>query len=301
MPYAKVNGISLYYEDYGPRSGPAVILTPGGRNDTNGLRPIAALLSAKCRVILHDRRNCGKSDVVIGGELSEQHHWAEEMAELLLQLDAAPAYVAGGSAGSRTSLTLAVRRPEVVKAVFVWEVSGGPNSAAETAPNYYGQFIDAAQRGGMQAVTETEYFAQRIQDNPANRNMLLSMDPAEFIAVMSRWREAYSVPNPVSEITEEQLAGISCPVVLFEGNTPDEVHHKSAAEAAHRLIPDSDLRPSAWSHEEWDIIGQHDHTFPGIAATNRYHMKATFYAAQLLEFIAKVEAMEPAKVGQALA
>ena len=298
MPYANVNGLNLYYEDHGPRTGPAIILTPGGRNDTNGLRPLAALLSAKYRVILHDRRNCGKSDILIAGELSEQHHWAEEMADLLLQLDAAPAYVAGGSAGSRTSLTLAARRPEVVKAVFIWEVSGGPNSAAATSPNYYGQFIDAARAGGMQAVAETEYFAQRIVDNPANEAVLLSMDPAEFISVMSRWQDSYSVPNPVSDLTEDQLRSIGCPVFMFEGNTPDEVHHVSAAQAAHRLIPNSELRPSAWTHAEWDIVGQHDHTFPGIAATNRYHMKATFYAAQLMEFIARVEAMEPVKVGQ---
>ena len=65
MPYAKVKGTSLYYEDYG--EGPAVILTPGGRVDCNGLRPMAALLSPHCRVIIHDRRNCGRSDVVIGG------------------------------------------------------------------------------------------------------------------------------------------------------------------------------------------------------------------------------------------
>ena len=293
MPYVNVNGVNLFYEEYG--KGPTVILTPGGRVDREGLRPIAALLSSKCRVILHDRRNCGRSDVVIGGELSEQHLWAEEMAGLLQQIDAAPAYAVGGSAGSRTSLTLTVRHPEVVKGVFIWEVSGGPKSAEATSPNYYGQFIDAAEQGGMAAVVETEFFAQRIKDNPANRERLLAMDPAEFCSVMGRWRASYSVPNPVSDLTEEQLASIRCPVVMFRGNTPDEVHHVSAAEAAHRLIPNSELRPSAWTHEEWDIIGQHDHTFPGIAATNRYHMKATFYAAQLLEFIAKVEAMEPAR------
>ena len=71
MPYANIDGVNLYYEDYG--AGPAVMLTPGGRVDHNGLRPMAALLSPHCRVIIHDRRNCGKSDVVIGGELSEQH------------------------------------------------------------------------------------------------------------------------------------------------------------------------------------------------------------------------------------
>ena len=81
-------------------------------------------------------------------------------------------------------------------------------------------------------------------------------------------------------------------MVLFAGNTPDDVHHVSAAENVHRLVPHSELRPSAWTHEEWDVIGQHDHTFPGIAATNRYAMKATFYAAELLDFIRKMRGEE---------
>ena len=159
MPYANINGTSLYYEEYG--QGPAVILTPGGRVDCNGLRPMAALLSPHCRVIIHDRRNCGRSDVVIGGDLSEQHHWAEEMAGLLQQIGAAPAYAAGGSAGSRTSMTLAIRHPEVVKGLFIWEVSGGPRSAELMAPGYYGQYIEAAENGGMAAVAETEFWPGR--------------------------------------------------------------------------------------------------------------------------------------------
>lgn len=294
MPYLDVDGINLYYEAYG--SGPAVILTPGGRNDSNALRPLAALLSSRCRVILHDRCNCGRSDVYFGGELSEQHLWAEQMATLLQHLGAAPAYAAGGSAGSRTSLTLAVRHPEVVKGLFVWEVSGGPRSAELTAPNYYGQFIAAARQSGMQAVAETEFFAQRIKDNPSNRERLLSMSAEDFIAAMQAWQAAYSVSNPVSDLTEAQLASITCPIQLFEGNTPDDVHHRSAAEAVKRLVPHAILRPSAWTQAEWDIIGQHDHTFPGIAATNRYAMKATFYAEQLLAFIDRVEARHEREV-----
>lgn len=290
MPYVNVNAVNLYYEEYG--EGPTVILTPGGRVDHNGLRPIAALLSPHCRVIIHDRRNCGRSDIVIGGDLSEQHFWAEEMAGLIKQIGAVPAYAAGGSAGSRTSLALAVRHPEVVKGVYIWEVSGGPRSAEIMAHGYYGQYVEAAELGGMAAVAETEFFAQRIKDNPSNRERLLSLDVHEFCSVMRRWQADFSAPNPVGDLTEMQLKSIQCPVVLFEGNTPDEVHHKSAAESAHRLIPHSELRPSAWTHEEWDVIGQHDHTFPGISATNRYSMKATLYAAQLLEFIARVEAAQ---------
>ena len=292
MPYANVNGTNLYYEEYG--TGPAVMLTPGGRNDTNGLRPIAALLSPHCRVILHDRRNCGKSDIVIGGDLSEQHAWGEEMAGLLKQIGAAPAYLAGGSAGSRTSITVAVRHPEVVKGIYVWEVSGGPISGTSMSPGYYGQYIDAAKQGGMAAVAETDFFAQRIKDNPSNRDRLMSMDVKDFLSVMRRWQAEFARANPVGDLTEEELRSVTCPTVLLEGNTPDDVHHVSAAQNAHRLMPNTELRPSAWTHEEWDVIGQHDHTFAGIAATNRYSMKAPFYAAQILEFVNKVEASEPA-------
>ena len=296
MPYVNVDGVNLYYEEYG--NGPAVLLTPGGRGDTNALRPLAALLSPHCRVILHDRRNCGRSDVVIGGDLSEQHIWAEEMAGLLEQIGAVPAYAAGGSAGSRTSVTLAVRHPEVVKGLFVWEVSGGSQSGELMSTGYYGQYIEAAERGGMAAVAETEFFAQRIKDNPANRQRLISMDVDEFCSAMRRWQAEFARPNPIGDVTEEQLKTVKCPMLIFAGNTPDEVHHKVAAENLHRLVPHSELRPSAWTHEEWDVIGQHDHTFPGIAATNRYSMKATFYAAQLLEFIARVEAASPLPAAQ---
>jgi 2-hydroxy-6-oxonona-2,4-dienedioate hydrolase len=182
---------------------------------------------------------------------------------------------------------------------LIWEVSGGPRSGELMAPGYYGQYIDAAERGGMAAVAETEFFAQRIHDNPSNRERLLSMDVQDFCAVMRRWAAAFAVPNPVSDLTEEQLKTITCPLVLFAGNTPDEVHHRSAAEAVHRLVPHAELRPSAWRPEEWDVIGQHDHTFPGIAATTRYAMKATVYAAAVLEFIDRVEGRGEPRHGRA--
>ena len=285
MPYADINGTNIYYEDYG--SGPTVILTPGGRVDTNGLRPMAALISAHCRVIIHDRRNCGRSDVNISGDLSEQHIWAEEMAGLLQQLDTGPVFAAGGSAGSRTSMTLAVRHPELVSGLFIWEVSGGPRSAEIMSPGYYGQYIEAATNGGMEAVCDTDFFSQRIKDNPNNKTRLLSMEVESFVSVMQRWRDSFSRPNPVGDLTESEVKSIHCPTFIFAGNVPDEVHHISAAENANRLISDSEIRPSAWTNEEWQIIGQHDDTFPGIAATNRYHMKATVYASDLLDFICR--------------
>ena len=78
---------------------------------------------------------------------------------------------------------------------------------------------------------------------------------------------------------------------LQPGSCTRAYHRFQAAIGWFRYVTSrAELRPSAWTQAEWDLIGQHDHTFPGIAATNRYAMKATFYAAQLLEFIDRIEA-----------
>ena len=113
------------------------------------------------------------------------------------------------------------------------------------------------------------------------------MEVENFGSVMQRWQDSFSRPNPVGDLTEAEVKSIQCPTFIFAGNVPDEVHHVSAAENANRLISNSEIRPSAWTNEEWKIIGQHDNTFPGIAATNRYHMKATVYASDLLDFISR--------------
>ena len=68
MPVASVRGASINYEVLGD-SGPWVSLTPGGRRDLGGVRYLAEKVAAQgFRVLLHDRRNCGASDVVLEGD-----------------------------------------------------------------------------------------------------------------------------------------------------------------------------------------------------------------------------------------
>ena len=98
-------------------------------------------------------------------------------------------------------MTLAVRHPELVSGLFIWEVSGGPRSAEIMSPGYYGQYIKAALEGGMQAVCNTEFFSQRIKDNPDNEAHLRSMEVENFVSVMQRWQDSFSRPNPVGDLT----------------------------------------------------------------------------------------------------
>ena len=126
-------------------------------------------------MLVYDRRNCGASGVSFEGGNSENEVWADDLHELLLQLDALPAFIGGSSSGCRLALLAALRHPADLRGLLLWRVTGGAYAAHRLVENYYTQFIDAAERGGMEAVCHTEHFSEVIASNPANRERLLSI------------------------------------------------------------------------------------------------------------------------------
>jgi pimeloyl-ACP methyl ester carboxylesterase len=241
MPVAQVRGVNINYEVLG-RRGPWMALSPGGRRAMGEIRYLAEpLAAAGYRVLIHDRRNCGASDVVIEGTDSEYEIWADDLFELLFQLNALPAIVGGSSSGCRLAILFALRRPASVRALLLWRVTGGAFAANRLAENYYGQFITAARGGGMAAVCETEHFRDRIADNPANRDRLMAMDPERFIAVMAHWRDYFlkGADLPVIGASESDLGSINVPACVIPGN--DKTHGLQSGETAHKLIPNSEL------------------------------------------------------------
>src|SRR5260370_16014714 len=95
MPMANVRGVNINYEVLGS-SGPWVALSPGGRRALDNLKSLAQhVADAGYRVLIHDRRNCGLSDIAIGAEISEYEVWVEDLYDLLSQLKALPAGVGG--------------------------------------------------------------------------------------------------------------------------------------------------------------------------------------------------------------
>jgi pimeloyl-ACP methyl ester carboxylesterase len=266
MPIATVRGVHLHYEVLGG-SGPLVALNPGGRRDISGVRPLGERLAARgYRVLLHDRRNCGLSDVVIDGQASEYQLWADDLHELLRQLDALPAIVGGSSSGCRTSLLLALRHPEAVRALLLWRVTGGQFAANRLAENYYGQYIMLAKEGGMQAVCQGEHWAERIAANPPVRDYLLGLDVGRFISVMDTWRQYFlrDADLPVIGATEDDLRSITVPVLVIPGN--DWTHPRRVGENAARLIPNSELRILMPKDEEVDLSEPWDNKADEMAA-----------------------------------
>lgn len=241
MPIANVRGVHINYQVLG-EDGPWVALSPGGHRDMSAVLTLGEKIAAAgYRVLLHDRRNCGASDVVIDGDEAEYEIWADDLYELLFQLNALPAFVGGSSSGARLSMFLTLRHPEAVRGLLLWRVTGGPFAAERLAYNYHGQYIEVAQQGGMAAVCETEYFQELIAKNPANRERLLSMDPERFIAVQARWRDYFlrSADLPVIGASADDLRSITVPACVVPGN--DRTHPRYVGENASRLLPKGEL------------------------------------------------------------
>jgi pimeloyl-ACP methyl ester carboxylesterase len=241
--------------------GPWVALSPGGRRDLSGVEPLAKhVADAGHRVVIFDRRNCGASDVVIDGQDSEYEIWADDIHELLRQLGALPAFIGGSSSGCRTSLLFALRHPEAVKGLLLWRVTGGRFACERLAEEYYGQFIEAAKKGGMAKVCEMEHWKERIEARAENRDRLMKMDPEDFIAVMSHWRDYFlkGADLPVIGATEAELKTIKVPACIIPGN--DNTHGRQTGENLGRLLEKSEVHILFPKHydeplsprEEWD-------------------------------------------------
>jgi pimeloyl-ACP methyl ester carboxylesterase len=240
MPIATVRGVAINYEILGGR-GPWVALQPGGRRGLVGVKSLAEKIAeAGNRVLVYDRRNCGASAISFDGGDSENEVWAEDLHELLLQLDARPAFVGGSSSGCRLALLAALRHPADVRGLLLWRVTGGAYAARRLVQNYYTQFIEVAERGGMEAVSRTEHFAELIAANPANRQRLLSIGVERFIAVMNAWRLSFNdgAEHPVIGISPTELRSLTIPACIIPGN--DRVHPREPGQAAHRLMPNAE-------------------------------------------------------------
>jgi pimeloyl-ACP methyl ester carboxylesterase len=254
MPVAKVRGVNIFYQVIGER-GPWAALITGGRRGHDEFIPLGQKLAkGGYRVVLHDRRNTGRSDVLIEGDTAEEILWLDDLHDLLKQLGATPTIIGGSSAGARTAMRYYTRFPNDTRALLLMRVTGGAFAAGRLPENYYGAFIKEAQKGGMAAVCATEQYMERIAANPQTRERLMAMDPKQYIAVMSNWMDQFiaSTKTEVFGMTDADLAAIKVPTVVIPGN--DQTHASVNGRIAAAKIPGSVLHVLPIKDQEVPLI-----------------------------------------------
>ncbi len=126
MPGIAVNDISLHYTDAG--EGEAVLLLHGLGSSSEDWGLQLPVLTPRYRVIAVDLRGHGKSSKPLGPYSMAM--FAEDVAELIEDLDIVPCDVVGLSLGAMIALELAATRPDLVKSAVV--VNAGPDFIPKT-------------------------------------------------------------------------------------------------------------------------------------------------------------------------
>ena len=254
MPLTKINGVNINWQVIGDR-GPWVMATTGGRRGYDEFVPMAQKIARNgFRVMLHDRRNTGASDLWIDGDEGEEAPWLGDMYELMRQNDALPAFFCGSSAGARTSIRFYLKYPQAVCGLLLLRVTGGAFAAGRLPENYYGQFLTAAKQGGMAAVCAMDAWKERFKENPRGRDYLASLPAEKFIKVFNRWKEVFEAggKHPVMGVTEHELRSIKVPVMIIPGN--DQTHSSASAAVAHKLISGSEVHQLPITDQEVPLI-----------------------------------------------
>ena len=254
MPYLKIHSAQIYHEIYGDQ-GPLLALNSGGRHRYLEMAPLAKLIAAKgFRVLVHDRRNTGASDIIIGGPGGEEDQWADDLHALVRHYTTEASFYGGSSAGARLSMTVKRRHPQAVQGLLLMRVTGGAFAAGRLPNIYYGQFIKAAQEGGMQGVCDTEAYRERLALHPASKERLMAMDPQEYIRVMSSWLDQFNSGKhyPVMGIPETELEAYQVPTMVVPGN--DKTHSSVNGLTAARLIPNAELFRLPIEDQDLDLI-----------------------------------------------
>jgi len=254
MPYAFIRSVKIFYETFGDH-GPWLALNAGGRNSHAEMVPFAKQIAKQgFRVLVHDRRNTGASQMLFEGTDGEEEIWADDLYELMKSLSALPAYFGGSSAGARLSMMMRRRHPDAVKALLLMRVTGGSFAAGRLPNMYYLQFINAAKEKGMEGVCHTQPYIDRLALNPDNRAYLMSLDPKQYIAQQEYWLQKFlqGPRSPVMGMENSELQQFNLPVLVVPGN--DKTHASENGIAAHQLIPGSELFQLPTTDQDVDLI-----------------------------------------------
>ena len=222
MPIAHVRGVALNYEILGD-SGPFVALQPGGRRAGSALRSLASKIAeAGNRVVIYDRRNTGASTIAIDGE-SENQEWADDLHELLREIDARPAFVGGSSSGCRLALLLALqhKRGGARPVAVAGDRRRARGRASDEPVLHLAYRGGAAGRhgGGLQARS----LERGDRDQPAGARCADGARSARtFIGRMNRWRQGFQAgsEHPVIGLSPAELRSMTMPACIVPGMDP---------------------------------------------------------------------------------
>ena len=202
MPYALVNSARIHFRIIGVK-GPYVAAMSGGREPLDEIEEFAEEIAALgYTVILHDRRNCGKSSLDFIDPNAEEDIWESDLCGLLDHLGVGSAFIVGRSRTARVAISFSLRHPERTLALGLWGIGGGAATVRFLDYYYFGQYSKAVLAGGMDEVCEIGHFQQLILQNSetqcARFKFGLGLCQSMTVCTRSFWRNVRAVLSKIA-------------------------------------------------------------------------------------------------------
>jgi pimeloyl-ACP methyl ester carboxylesterase len=228
MPFARVNGIDLFYREFG--AGPALVLAHGLACGWRMWWPQIERLRRDYRVVVYDMRGHGRSGAPDDPDAYSAALLGQDLAGLLDHLAIERCHVVGFSMGGGPAIALALGQPKRVARMVLADVGSGAENpwAVKRLAEVWSEH---ARLGGMDAMADNmllgEFFktyARRSKRAHRHMRALITQNPLHGIChilagVLARRKPLFRMRGT--------LARIGVPTLVLAGEH-DHVCHKAA-------------------------------------------------------------------------
>lgn len=238
MPYIRINGARLYYEEIG--SGPETIVFSHGLLMSGELfRHQVEALSDRYRCVIYDHRGQARSEVSKSGY--DMDSLTADALQLIRSLNAAPCHFVGLSMGGFIGMRLAIYHPEALRSLILMETSADPEPEENRGP--YRKMAFIGRWLGFRPL------ADRLMHIMFSHSFL--HDPGKD-AIRERWKEHFLALNRAGtaraargvierEGVYEQLGKIRTPTLILVGDE-DVATIPAKSERMHLAIKGSEFQ-----------------------------------------------------------
>lgn len=218
MPTAKVNGISLYYEEVG--RGRPLIWVHGFACGLRMWDPQMAAFAARHRVIAYDVRGHGASDVPEAPDAYSQPISVEDLRGLLRHCGISRAVLGGLSMGGNIVLNFAPAYPAMVDGLIVCDTGAGSDGTAEWIAQCEG-WAQLLERDGIETFADVmvahPLLARYAGQGPDAVRLIRSLVTTHRARGLAHTLRGVLARRPTIYSLEPQLRRLQVPTLLIVG------------------------------------------------------------------------------------
>lgn len=241
------DGVRIFYKDWGPRNGPAVVLSHGWPLSADSWDNQAFFLAnLGFRVIAHDRRGHGRSSAPWAG--NDMDHYADDLAQLVQHLNLRDISIIGFSAGGG-EVARFIGRHGTVKVRRVGLVSAVTPFLRKTNDNPHGAPIEVFDGMRKETISDRAQFYRNIADGPFfgfNREgAKVSQGQSDLWwqqGMMASLKGTYDCIAAFSEDFRADVKKINRPLMIIHGSDDQIVPIDIAAKVVAQMVPSATFK-----------------------------------------------------------